>query len=261
MLRLGSAALLALGVFLLALPLTTASVARADSIDYGNFGPQFPPYGTIYRNVTESSATDGVPLYGAPELSGDVLDFDPVGLGAAAVEGHTDVTDGQLNFRIATLEGAGVLSLLIVEGGDLTLFGTGTDATAVVAGASVRVDILDVDGVPLAEPISVYKDASFTLDLASDGPVVLAPWTNDLLVEFGPVLSENEIPFELGVSRAEVVIDNFLLASSELDSTAFIQKKDFRIEPTIEGDPIPEPGVLALLAAGGGLLAIRRRPT
>lgn len=253
-----SSALLVLGLSALVFPLATVPVAGAASIDYGDFGPDFPPFGTIYEGVTESSATDAVPLYGVPELAGDVLDFDPKGFAAWATDGNSDITDGQLNFEIATLPESGIISLLISEGGDYTLFGSGTGATSVAAGLSIDVNILEVDGVPLDEPIPFFASSSVTRDLVSDGPVILAPWSNGLIAEFGPVLAANNIAFEFGVSRAEVVIDNLLLAVSEADSVASIHKKEFRLEPEVEGDPIPEPASLGLVLAGG-LLALGRR--
>ena len=48
------------------------------AINYGSF------MGTdvTYVDVTESSATDPVPLFGAPSVSGNSIDFNPVGFDA-----------------------------------------------------------------------------------------------------------------------------------------------------------------------------------
>jgi hypothetical protein len=78
------------------------------------------------------------------------------------------------------------------------------------------------------------------------------------------VLNSNEIPFELGVSKAEVVINNQLIAMSEPSSLAFIAKKDFTIITNVLIDPdfvIPEPSTLSLaaLALVGFGAAFRRR--
>jgi hypothetical protein len=246
------------GLLLIASVAGIVRTVDAASIHYGDFGPDFPPGGVTYVDVTESSGTDDVPLYGPPGLTANTLDFDPLGFTASATDGLSDVTNGQLNFTMTVLEGAGAVTLLLSEGGDYTLFGAGTAVTSVAAGMSIDIDILEVDHTPLDAPISMFASNSIVRDLVSDGPVVLAPWSNELLIEFGPVLVANNIDFELGVTRAEVVIDDELLASSESQSIAVISKKDFRIEPGIEGDPIPEPGALVLLTLGG-LAFFRRR--
>lgn len=236
-----------------------ASVANAASIHYGDFGPDFPPGAVMYTDVTESSATDAVPLFGVPDLTGDKLDFDPMGFAAAAADLPSDITDGQLNFGLATLEGAGVLSLLVEESGDFTLYGTGTASTSVAAGISITVEILEVDHTALAEPISVFATSSIVRDLPSDGPVILAPWDTTVFVDFGPALTAAKIDYEVGVTKAEVVIDNQLLAISEPQSIASIAKKDFSIMPGVEGDPVPEPTALGLLLLGSLVFVQRRR--
>ena len=72
--------------------------------------------------------------------------------------------------------------------------------------------------------------------------------------------------FALGVTKAEVVIDDSLFAISQPSSVAFIAKKNFVIDTSTEPfDPadIPEPTTMVLsLAALGGLgqaLAISAR--
>src|SRR5690242_20438421 len=73
-----------------------SSVANAASISYGNFAA---PPATMFLNVTESSGTDAVPLYGPPAPFATGLDFDPQ-MVAFYAGGAADVTDGQLNFTI-----------------------------------------------------------------------------------------------------------------------------------------------------------------
>src|SRR5690349_6889205 len=72
--------------------------ALAATINYGNFGP-VPP-GVTFTNVSESSGTDPVPLYGPPTPFTTGLDFDPQNFVSSANGGTQDVTDGQLNFGI-----------------------------------------------------------------------------------------------------------------------------------------------------------------
>lgn len=243
-----------------------AAPSFAASIQYGDFGPAFPPGVTIYADVTESSGTDPVPppILGSPTLTGDVLDFDPTGAVASATDGASDITDIQLNYdaRILTANevAGGMTSLLISESGDYSLFGSGTAATRIAGGLSVDIDILEVDGQAI-DPISLFASASAVRDLVGDGPVVLAPWNNAVLVEFGPTLAANDIEFDFGVTKAEIAIDDQLIAISEPSSVAFIAKKDFTISPGIQPNPgfaVPEPGAALLLLGAGGVLAARR---
>lgn len=230
-----------------------ANFSAADPIHYGDFGPDYPPGVTMYLDVTESSGTDPLPpgRYGPPTINGDNLDFDPKEFVAYALGGAMDITDVQLNFTLMSLPLSGVTSIMIAEGGDFTLSGIGTALTHVAAGVSMTIDIFEVDGVPLPQPIHVFQSTAIIRDLVSDGPVVLAPWDNGLLMNFIPILNEHEINFEWGVSKAEVVIDNQLFAISEPESLAFIAKKDFSITTNVVIDPdfvIPEPATLALMA-------------
>ena len=93
--RLFSASAAALAFGLLA---TFAPVAQAASLSYGNFGPVAP--GISFLNVTESSGTDAVPLYGPPAPYVTGLDFDPTSFVASAAGGGADITDGQMNFTV-----------------------------------------------------------------------------------------------------------------------------------------------------------------
>jgi len=232
-----------------ALALCASSSALAVTINHGDFGPDAPSGFTAYQDVREDSGTDPVPpgLYGPPTLTGNTLDFDPSSFVASANGGGSDITNVQLNFDLDAGDG-GLLSLIITESGDYSLFGSGSDATSVAAGVSVSVDIFEVDGAAIT-PISVFASSSIVRDLVSDGPVVLAGWANELLVDFAAVLAANNIAFELGVTKAEVVIDNQLIAISEAGSVSFIAKKNFTLRPN-EGFPpsVPEPSASLLLA-------------
>lgn len=236
--------------FMFVIALTVlAPTAHAAAINYGDFGPDFPPGATMYLDVTESSGTDATPLFYAPTITEDVLDFDPKGFVASGGSGASDLTDGQLNFAIMTLPGAGISSLMLGESGDFSLLGTGTAATLLSAGVSAHIEILEVDGIALATPITLFASSSVSFDLVNNAGV-LSPWSNSLFVDLGAALTGNNISYQLGVTKANVVIDDLLVAISESQSTALIAKKNFTITPTIEGNPIPEPASLALFTLG-----------
>src|SRR5687768_7582887 len=111
--RFFSASAAALGITLTSL---FSSLASAASISYGNFGP-VPP-GVMFLNVTESSGTDAVPLYGPPTPFSIGLDFTPTAFGATAGSPGPDLTDGQLNF---TVMGPGITNISLAEGGVYSL--------------------------------------------------------------------------------------------------------------------------------------------
>jgi hypothetical protein len=120
----------ALGVVLTGL---FSAKSQAASINYGNVGP-IPP-GVSFLQVTESSGTDAVPLYGPPAPFSVGLDFDPTFTSSSA-NGSADLTDGQLNFTVMGVGLNGIGSIALSEAGDYTLAGGGTPATSVLAGRS-----------------------------------------------------------------------------------------------------------------------------
>lgn len=230
------------------------STGNALPINYGDFGPDVPHGSTTYLDVTESSGTDPVPLFGPPTIAGDTLCFSPQGFVSFATDGQSDITDGQLNYGFTMLPGTAMSTLLVTEAGDYSLFGSGTPTTQLASALWATVRILKVDGTPLASPVDVTMSTSTVRDLISDGPVVLAPWSQDLLIDLDSVLLANDILFTLGATQAIVVIDNTLLTISEDESVAYLAKKDFYIE----GTKIPEPATL-FLATLSGLAMIHRR--
>jgi hypothetical protein len=218
-----------------------SNIASAASISYGNVN--VPP-SFMALNVTESSGTDAVPLHGRPQAVVDGLDFDPLAHVAQTVGGSADLTDGQLNF---TIMGPGILGLSLFESGDYTLAGIGTPATQVLAAASVRATITEINGVPSA-PIAVGPaNASFSDALPPQA--VLAPWVLGLGLNIAAALGPGQ-----RATKVDVVINNQLFAGSEAGSAAFIAKKEFQVEFVI-----PEPATLSLSGLVLCGLAVARR--
>ncbi|MGE3639975.1 MAG: hypothetical protein AB7G28_15580 [Pirellulales bacterium] len=245
--------------------LVAGNTLEAASINYGTFN--VPSAGIMFQNVTESSGTDSVPLYGPPDPFVVGLDFDPANFVSTSSLGAADITDGQLNFTIMGLSNAGgsvgVGNISLFEAGDYTLAGAGGPPTSVTAGAIMRATVTSINGLPVAPINLIPTNASFSDSLP--GPVVVAPWSLGaslnvaaqlISLGFGP----NDV-----ATKVEIAINNSLVSTSEPSSVSFIAKKDFQINltPEVVGDPfIPEPSTFMLAALIFGVLPMfnqRRR--
>lgn len=233
-----------------------AALQAEAAILYGDFS-DVPPGTVMYTDVTESSSSDPVPppLYGAPTIAGNLLDFTPVGFDASTT-GSTpgaDLTEGQLNFTMEAVPATGLTTLIIDEAGEFTLSGAGTSLTTVSAGIFAQVNITHVNGLAVTE-FSVSGSASFSADLPTS-PGVDQPWALSLQLDLIPALiNAGYDPQVDSITQADVVVNNTLAALSEVgpDTTASISKSNFDVN-------VPEPGSLALLALGTCLVAARRR--
>jgi hypothetical protein len=240
-----------------ALSFVAASPAFAASINYGDFN-DFPAGVVEYQDVTESSATDTIPLFGPPEVDVNKLDFDPQSFGSSASNGDLDITDGQLNFSFASLPGTGLTSLKVSEGGDFSIFGGGA-STSVNSGIYADVLVTAVNGIALAAADQFNVIGTTSASFATAG--LSQPWSLELLLEFGPALAANGFAPGSLVTAGDFVLNNTLIADSEVGTLAFIAKKDFNITPGGSLDPdnvIPEPTAAALAALALVGLARRR---
>jgi hypothetical protein len=205
-----------------------STAAQAASISYGNFGP--------FLNVTESSGTDPVPLYGPPTPFPGGLDFDPTSFVASAAGGGADITDGQLNY---TVQGPGLLFLSLFEGGDYTLAGIGTPLTGVTAGVIVRATVTQVNGVNVVPTPLLPVNASFADNWPP--PELSQSWSLGLGLNVGAQVTALFGP-NAKATRVDIAIDNTLTAISEPGTIAFIAKKEF----FVDHDVVPEPSTLGL---------------
>jgi hypothetical protein len=245
------------GILAVAIAVLPSATSFADtSINYGTL------VGTTvtYVNVTESSATDQVPLFGSPIISGNTLDFNPQGFAATSTGGGIDLTDGQLNLLIQAHSGYSIPMIQFSEAGDFSLAGFGTANTRVTVAATFFLDVLKVDGVSI-DPVSIAAHMTFSpklngqFDLINDAGVGNI-WTGVFDFNLNAALSSHGITFENGATEVRVNLDNTLLAISEAGSTAYIAKKDFKgLGITV----VPEPSVIAMSLFGVAALVLRSR--
>ena len=239
-----------------------------------NYGNPAPGATVLYTDVSESSLTDPVPLFGAPSVSGDSIDFNPQGFGAFASNGGVDITDGQLLFKVTAKPTFAINSISFAEAGITTLTGLGSNLTHTDVSANGILDIYEVDGVgintvkvpihllftPLtAAPPALPGDplgTSGTFQLVADAGLGLSslPWTGAQLINLNQILTNKGIQFTKGATKIGIDLDNGLIAQSELGTLALIDKKDFggvsiTINPPGGGPNGPEPtsSVLACL--------------
>lgn len=232
----------------IALPL----VASASSINYGDkTGADI-----IYRQVSEDSVTDPVPLYGDPAISGNALLFTPVNFGAFASNGSLDLTDSTLTTMIEAKPGARIRQVAFAEAGDYALVGSGTAATSAIVRAPYFVRVVEVDGAPIA-PVLYTSSLTFT---PSNGDYFLPgdagsgiTFVGTTLIDVDAILANANIPGR--ATKVFFSMDNQLTATSEVGTISFIKKK------TADGVTIttiiPEPASLAATAAL--TLVLRRR--
>jgi hypothetical protein len=229
---------------LLVLSRSSVSIAQ---INYGSFSGA-----TVnYIDVTETSTTgDPLPLFGAPVLSADSLDFNPVGFDAGAVgAGGMNNTGARVTFRIQAQAGHAIPAITFGESGDAILAGAGTDNTFAQATANGTITINSVDGVaitPVVRPITLaLAPSGGDYRLLSDGgglPIFHTQWNGFLSLNIAQILTNEAIPFSLGATSVSIDLVNFLAAQSEAGTESLIGKKDFGV--TV----IPEPSSLVLWA-------------
>ncbi|MGB5395763.1 MAG: VPLPA-CTERM sorting domain-containing protein [Gammaproteobacteria bacterium] len=253
-------AVLALTVILAAYPFTASQAAP---INYGDFN------GTtvMYIDVTETANTAGdtEPLFYSPNITGNLLDFDPKGFAASAGGGSSDLTDGQLNFMLRGQPGNAITSFTFNESGDYVLFGTGTAATGIFYALSVsHVSVSEIDGVALASPVLLSGASASGGDNLGNGSDAGTPWGLSLTYDVNAALNAAGVLYNAGATRLDIVLDNNLGAISETSTIASIAKKDFRINVGTEVfvPEVPIPGALVLMLSGlAGLIAVGRRRT
>lgn len=202
-----------------------------------NYAGPFVGTDVTYTDVEEASADpieDPEPLYGAPQVLGNILDFNPSAAAFAASSPPPDNTDGSLRFTITSNNGNAIPEITVREGGDYQFLG-GSTAGEVVA-ATLFVQILD----PTTNAVLAQGTSAF-FEVFDITPVEGGFWDNSVTIDLSA----------FGLTEYDVVLNNLLQASGSGSATAFIRKKELQID-------VPEPGT-ALLALSGGLMLLSRK--
>ncbi|HEX2476400.1 MAG TPA: hypothetical protein VHK01_16730 [Lacipirellulaceae bacterium] len=232
-------------------------------INYGSHAGTSVTYG----NVTEDTTTgDSQPLFGAPTVTGNSIDFNPTGFDAeASGAGGSDNTGGRLMFSIQAHAGNAITSVRFDEAGDTTLSGVGSDATSTAVTADGTITINAVDGAaitPVTRPISLtFNPSGGTYGLATDGgglPIFHTQWSGSLTVNLSQILTSASVPFRFGATNVSVDVVNLLTARSQAGTDALINKHDFGGLSVTAIIPEPASALLAVAGLAVWLAAGRR---
>lgn len=248
-----------------ALVASIAVPAQSAPINYGDFMAAT----VMYTQVTEdaNSPGDNPPLFGAPNISGDSMDFDPIGFNASSSNGSAaDITDGQLKFGIMAKPLNVIKNVGFSEQGDTTLAGFGTNGTLTSVTTNLFIDVLEIDGHAPSQVINISTVLAFTPygglhrlgTEGGGGPLFQSAWNGFKLVDINAYLTSINEPFRNGATKVQVTLDNTLVATSENGTSSFIAKKDADGITITTNFPEPASGMLALTALLGAF-AVRRR--
>lgn len=216
--------------------LLIATSATAGTYSYENLDA-----GTvIFSNIVEESTTDTGPLYGQPLYFGNNQLFFPTNFVSTATDGASDSTNGDLSMTISAADGFAIQTIVISEYGNYNLTGDGTLATQASITSSYTVDNLN-------GTIGFSPGGTFSLPSDTGGS-----FSGAVSLDFSG----------LGITELDFLLINDLFTTSEVGTTATIQKNLLQDQVMVEiyTSPIPIPGAVWLL--GSGLLAVagfRRR--
>jgi len=251
-----------------------ASVANAATVNYGNIvGPNI-----MYLNVVEQTNQFPGPapatLFGAPQLAGDNLDFNPLGFAGSAQNGDFLVQDGLLSIdTIMTNSPLGNISKLTInEGGGWIVVGGPNAATATATLVTGPVLVAQLNGVNGPVNVSVnptytfshtqtgavtFVQGSNSLSFASNGGVGNGSWGITATYDIAGAIAAAGLPAGTRVTKlGTLALDNQLVRDTDPNSFSYIDKKFFSISVVTA---IPEPSTILLGLMGGVGLVLGSR--
>jgi len=220
----------------------------------------------MYQNVTELNGEPNL-LFSMPSVVGDTLEFDPVNFFSEMNPGPgVDITHSELSTTIMASPGFVIENLMIQEAGDYTLVGPPRGFAKASVSATFFFNVLEVDGVAVANGPSGVVNMQFTTGAGPNGGqfslpgnAVAVPWQGTAFIDIAAAMAAS--PFSgQSATKVELVFDNSLSTIADAASSAFIQKKVIG-GLTIQTN-VPEPGSVMLALVAGvplTLLAVRRR--
>jgi hypothetical protein len=267
-----------LGAGVIGTILASGGFASATVVNYGNFAGPNITYSNVSETDTQLPGPTPPSLYGTPSLSGDSLTFNPINFVVSASGGSSEFQDGRLTVQeITPTNPLGNLSLISINEGGAWAVIDGTDLTSAEETLIANeLFINQVNGVSV-NPIAVTPTFNFTdtkngaanittssiggtgnFDVTSAGGVGNGSWNLTISFNLPAALAAADLTGR--VTGVNLILDNQLTATSETNSSAFIDKKFFNIgtndTPAV---PEPAPATLALGAAACALFARRRR--
>jgi hypothetical protein len=240
----------------------SSSQVLAAPINYGTHAGIDVIFGDVSE---EAGAGDVAPLFGAPTVTGNSIDFNPVGFDAASQNGGNDQTVSSLSFTLSAKPGSWIRRITFSGAGDTTLAGNvapGSTDTATAVSASGTIEVHEVNFLPVSPAISApftltFSPSGGTYFLGTDGgggPIFHTQWTGSVTIPVEDILIANGI--SAGATRIVVDLDHSLTAASQAGTAAGIEVKDFGgIAVRVD---VPEPGAL-VCGAGLAVLVLRRR--
>lgn len=209
------------------------------------------PWATPSGSNANFSYAEGKTLNGlfvepgqSPIVTPTGLIFFPSGFIASAAGGTAEVVDDTLQFEIHLPADKQLTQFIVNEFGDYTIDGSGPNTSVKAFGGLLLVNMDDPFAPVLTDTLSTVPAPLATGTGVTTGEGI---WTGN----------ETIVAIPAGWKNIQVILNNELSASSDVGTTAFIQKKVGQVGVEIIL-VIPEPGTLSLGLLGGLACLVRR---
>jgi hypothetical protein len=239
------------------------------SVDYGTFTGPDVSYQNVTENPTQLPGPTPSELFGPPVLVGDTLDFHPTDFTVGASGGANEFQDGRLTTNISLISKSAPSVVDIYEGGGWAVE-PGTSKTTAQESLLVNELVINsVNGVTV-NPIVVTPTITFTdtvdgtaaatktsesINFASTGTYADGTW--DVNASFNLPAALAAAGLKGTVTGMTLDLNDQLNATSETDSSAFIDKKFADVTTSVS---VPEPATASAIALTAiGLLGRRSK--